>query len=175
MGAKQRPARYDAAAFADLLVDHESQVGKQFLVERHRPSHTFEAVEFHRVDVIHEIRAVVVANGFYALASANDLDSFASERREIQETDYETRGEVNDVLAALVSWLEGSDPTDDAPLEPLGELDLKPGRHQMVYRHTKLMVALESDRDPIEHRLEKANRPYRAPDMLHQHHSAARS
>jgi hypothetical protein len=70
----------DAAVFADLLLNHESQVGEQLPIERHRPSHTFEAMERHRVDVIHEIRAVVVAGGRQTLARADVDDSLASQR-----------------------------------------------------------------------------------------------
>jgi hypothetical protein len=72
--ACQRPARYDAVALADLLVDDEAQVGEQRQIERDRLPRTGQPVVLGRVDVIDELRVVHVADAFQLAARADVLE-----------------------------------------------------------------------------------------------------
>jgi hypothetical protein len=62
MRAGQRPARRDAIALGDLLVDDEAQVRQELAVEGDRLAGPFGSVVLERVDVIDKLRVVDVGD-----------------------------------------------------------------------------------------------------------------
>ena len=77
MRARQRPARDDAVAFTDLLIDEEVQVGQQRQIDRDRFPGPGEPVVLERVDVIDELRVVHLADGFELAARADVFERTA--------------------------------------------------------------------------------------------------
>ena len=78
MRAVEGPARSDAIALGDLLVDDEAKVGEELQVESDRASGAVVAPVLERVDVVDEVRVVDVGDPAQVLAGADLLERAAS-------------------------------------------------------------------------------------------------